>query len=71
MLIEAGLSFIGVGVQPPQASWGEMLCSEGLYVHRDPWFVVFPGVAIALTVLAFNLIGDGVRDSIGKEIRTE
>lgn len=69
MLMEAGLSFLGVGVQPPQASWGAMLGTAFNYVSMAPWLAVFPGVCIALSVLAFNLVGDGVRDSIGKKVR--
>ncbi|MGY1551347.1 ABC transporter permease [Microbacterium sp. A588] len=68
MLIEAGLSFIGVGVQPPQASWGAMLSSAFAYIDRAPWLAVFPGVMIAISVFALNLLGDGIRDSIGKKV---
>lgn len=69
MLIEAGLSFIGLGVQPPEASWGAMLGSAFNYISRSPWLAVFPGVCIAISVLALNVLGDGVRDSIGKKVR--
>ncbi|MBT8159574.1 MULTISPECIES: ABC transporter permease [Arthrobacter] len=69
MLIEAGLSFIGLGVQPPEASWGAMLGSAFTYISRSPWLAVFPGVCIAISVLALNVLGDGVRDSIGKKVR--
>ncbi|MGM7668353.1 ABC transporter permease [Microbacterium sp. A93] len=68
MLIEAGLSFIGVGVQPPQASWGAMLSSSFGYIDRAPWLAVFPGVMIAGCVYSLNLLGDGIRDSIGKKV---
>ncbi|MGM7671133.1 ABC transporter permease [Microbacterium sp. A93] len=68
MLIEAGLSFIGVGVQPPQASWGAMLSSSFAYIDRAPWLAVFPGLMIAICVFALNLLGDGIRDSIGKKV---
>ncbi|MGL3150184.1 ABC transporter permease [Microbacterium sp. A196] len=68
MLIEAGLSFIGVGVQPPQASWGAMLSSSFAYIDRAPWLAVFPGLMIALCVFSLNLLGDGIRDSIGKKV---
>ncbi|MEV4900297.1 ABC transporter permease [Citricoccus sp. NPDC055426] len=68
MLIEAGLSFIGVGVQPPQASWGAMLSSSFAYIDRAPWLAVFPGLMIAISVFALNLLGDGIRDSIGKKV---
>lgn len=68
MLIEAGLSFIGVGVQPPQASWGAMLSSAFAYIDRAPWLAIFPGLMIALCVFSLNLLGDGIRDSIGKKV---
>ncbi|WP_261763823.1 ABC transporter permease [Pseudonocardia asaccharolytica] len=71
MLIEAGLSFLGLGVQPPDASWGSMLGTAFRYVSRSPTLIVFPGLAIAVTVLAFNVLGDGLRDSLGRENRGE
>lgn len=69
LLAEAGLSFLGLGVQLPQASWGSMLGNGYRFFSRQPWLIVFPGVTIALTVLAFNVLGDGIRDSIGREER--
>ncbi|GAA0701142.1 ABC transporter permease [Kitasatospora atroaurantiaca] len=64
ILFEAGLSFLGVGIQPPQASWGGMLSQAvGLY-QADPEFMIVPGLAIFITVLAFNLLGDGLRDAL-------
>lgn len=69
MLVEAGLSFIGLGVQPPQASWGSMLGTSFRYLSRAPELAIYPGVAIAVTVLALNLIGDGLRESIGKQVQ--
>jgi len=69
MLIEAGLSFIGLGVQPPEASWGAMLGNAFNYISRSPWLAVYPGVCIAISVLALNVLGDGIRDSIGKKVR--
>lgn len=69
MLMEAGLSFLGLGVQPPQSSWGAMLGTAIGYTTRAPWLAVFPGLCIAIAVLALNLLGDGVRDSIGKKVR--
>ena len=68
MLIEAGLSFLGVGVQPPQASWGSMLSTAVAFIAQAPWLAVFPGVMIALCVFSLNLLGDGIRDSIGKKV---
>lgn len=69
MLAEAGLSFLGLGVQAPDASWGSMLGRAFGYINLAPWLVIFPGACIALTVLALNVFGDGVRDAIGKEQR--
>lgn len=70
MLVEAGLSFIGLGVQPPEASWGSMLGTSFRYLSRAPELAIYPGLAIAITVLALNLIGDGLRESIGKRVHT-
>ena len=67
LLAEAGLSFLGLGVQPPNASWGVMLQEAYQFVLSDPWATVIPGAAIALTVLSFNLVGDGLRDALGRE----
>lgn len=62
LLTEAGLSFLGLGVQPPAASWGVMLSESRGIAERAPWLMVYPGIAIALGVLGFNLLGDGLRD---------
>ncbi len=64
ILTEAALSFLGVGVQPPTASWGQMLSSATGIFSVDPFYMVVPGMAIFITVLAFNLFGDGLRDAI-------
>ncbi|NUP66711.1 MAG: ABC transporter permease [Nonomuraea sp.] len=64
ILTEAALSFLGVGVKPPTSSWGQMLSTAIDYYDSDPMFMVVPGVAIFITVLAFNLFGDGVRDAL-------
>lgn len=69
MLAEAGLSFLGLGVQPPQASWGSMLSDASGQINQQWWLMVPPGACIVLITLAFNILGDGLRDSIGKEIR--
>jgi len=58
ILIEAGLSYLGLGIQPPNPSWGNMLQHSQNYFYRAPWFVLSPGIAIFLTVLSFNLVGD-------------
>jgi ABC-type dipeptide/oligopeptide/nickel transport system permease subunit len=69
MLAEAGLSFLGLGVQPPDTSWGAMVGRGYQFLESVPSLVLFPGAAIALTVLAFNVLGDGLRDSFGREVR--
>jgi peptide/nickel transport system permease protein len=62
ILIEASLSYLGLSAQPPTPSWGNMLNEGRTYLETAPWISVFPGLAIMLAVLAFNLIGDGLRD---------
>jgi peptide/nickel transport system permease protein len=62
ILIEASLSYLGLSAQPPTPSWGNMLNEGRTYLETAPWISVFPGVAIMTAVLAFNLIGDGLRD---------
>lgn len=69
LLAEASLSFLGVGVQSPQASWGSMLGRAFRELNRNPTMILYPGVAIALTALSFNLIGDGLREALGNERR--
>ncbi|MFI9305822.1 ABC transporter permease [Streptomyces triculaminicus] len=64
VLTEAALSFLGAGVKPPTASWGQMLSKAVTTYEADPMFMIIPGVAIFVTVLAFNLFGDGVRDAL-------
>ncbi|MFB7268906.1 ABC transporter permease [Streptomyces sp. NPDC056244] len=64
ILTEAALSFLGVGVKPPTASWGQMLSSAVSYYDSDPMYMLIPGLAIFITVLSFNLFGDGVRDAL-------
>jgi peptide/nickel transport system permease protein len=64
ILAMAGLSFLGLGVQPPTADWGEMLARGRRFLPEATWLMVFPGVAVSLTVLAFNLLGDGLRDAL-------
>ena len=62
ILVEASLSYLGLSAQPPTPSWGNMLNEGRTYLETAPWISVFPGLAIMLTVLSFNLIGDGLRD---------
>jgi peptide/nickel transport system permease protein len=64
VLFEAALSFLGVGVQPPTASWGQMIADASANFTTAWWYMVFPGVALVLTVLAFNLVGDGLHDAL-------
>src|SRR3989440_10947916 len=69
ILFEAALSFLGVGVAPPTASWGAMLTDASHIYQLDPYFMLFPGLAIFVTVLAFNLFGDGLRDALDPRAR--
>ncbi len=62
ILSEAALSFLGLGTQPPEASWGGMLNTARAYLDVDPWLSIFPGLAIMIVVLGFNFLGDGLRD---------
>ena len=64
VLVESGLSFLGLGVQPPQASWGNILTDGKEYIQFAWWLSVFPGMAILLTVLGYNLLGEGLRDAL-------
>jgi ABC-type dipeptide/oligopeptide/nickel transport system permease subunit len=64
ILDTAALSFIGLGAQPPESEWGSMLASERNQVFSAPHLVFFPGLAIMVTVLSFNLLGDGLRDAL-------
>jgi peptide/nickel transport system permease protein len=64
ILFEAGLSFLGVGVKPPTASWGQMISDASANFTTVWWYMLFPGVALLLTVLAFNLVGDGLQDAL-------
>ncbi len=62
VLADAGLSYLGLGIQPPYPSWGRMVYEARSFLVLDPWLAVYPGLAIALSILGFNLIGDGLRD---------
>jgi ABC-type dipeptide/oligopeptide/nickel transport system permease subunit len=66
---EAGLSFLGLGVQPPTISWGSMLAEGQSYLTTAPWVAVFPGLALVLAVLGVNLLGDGLRDVLDPRLR--
>ena len=68
IIIEASLSFLGLGVQPPTPSWGMMIKAGVDEIQMAPWLAVFPGLAISLAVLAFNLLGDGLRDLLDPKL---
>ena len=69
ILVEAGLSFLGFGVQPPAPSWGNILTEGRTYIFDAWWLTVFPGLAILITVLSFNLAGEGLRDALDPRLR--
>lgn len=69
ILTAAGLSFIGLGIQPPTPEWGAMLSASRNYIRNYPYMVFFPGLAIAVTVLALNLLGDGLRDAMDPKLK--
>ncbi len=69
VLAEASLSFLGLGNQPPNPSWGSMVSSSYGYLQQAPWAAIVPGTAIALVVLGFNLLGDGLRDALDPRLR--
>lgn len=69
ILLEAALSFLGLGVQPPQPSWGGMIGEGRTYLNIAPWVVMVPGLALMITVLAVNFLGDGLRDALDPKTR--
>lgn len=71
ILAEAGLSFLGLGTQPPDASWGLMIQASRDYLDRAPWTALVPGAAVALTVLGLNMFGDALRDALDPRSRGE
>jgi peptide/nickel transport system permease protein len=64
ILTEAGLSYLGAGVQPPNPSWGNLILSGQQQIHTAPWLAIIPGIAVVLTVLSMNIFGDGLRDAL-------
>lgn len=70
IITEAALSFLGLGIRPPQASWGTILKDGQQYMLTAPWVATFPGLAISITVLGYNLFGDGLRDALDPKTRT-
>jgi peptide/nickel transport system permease protein len=71
IMVEAALSFLGLGVQPPAPSWGSMLSEARSFMELDPWLAITPGAAITIAVLGFNLFGDGLRDILDPRLRGE
>jgi peptide/nickel transport system permease protein len=69
ILEAAGLSFLGLGAQPPTPEWGAMLSDGRSALQMAPWVVAFPGIAIVITVLGFNLFGDGLRDALDPKMK--
>ena len=70
ILLESYLSYLGLGTQPPHPSWGTMLSEGRTFLELGPWMSIFPGLAIVLAVLAFNLLGDGLRDVLDPQLRS-
>jgi peptide/nickel transport system permease protein len=64
VMLFATLSFLGLGAQPPAAEWGLMVSEARQYLHQAPWILIAPSAAIAVTAIAFNLLGDGLRDAL-------
>jgi peptide/nickel transport system permease protein len=69
ILTESGLSFLGFGVQPPTPTWGNMLLTAQTYLRRAPWMAVLPGSLIAATVIGFNFLGDGIRETLDPRLK--
>jgi peptide/nickel transport system permease protein len=69
ILLEAALSFLGLGVQPPTPTWGSMISLNRAYIGSAPWMVIFPGLAISVTVISFNVLGDFLRDKLDPRLR--
>jgi peptide/nickel transport system permease protein len=69
ILLEASLSYLGVGIQPPNASWGQMISDAMPMFDTAWWYMLFPGAALLLTVLAFNIVGDGLQDALNPRKR--
>ena len=69
ILTESALSFLGIGVQPPTPSWGNILTSGKDYIEFAWWLSLFPGLAILVTVLSYNLLGEGIRDALDPRVK--
>lgn len=70
ILLEAALSFLGLSVQPPTPTWGSMISLNRMYINSAPWMVIFPGLAISITVISFNILGDFLRDKLDPRMQT-
>ena len=70
ILSEATLSFLGLGVQPPDASWGQMIAASQPYLASQPLYSIAPGIVIIITVMSFNLLGDALRDALDPKMRS-
>lgn len=71
ILLEAALSFLGLGVQPPTPTWGSMISLNRMYINSAPWMVIFPGLAISITVVSFNILGDFLRDKLDPRFQAQ
>lgn len=69
ILLEAALSFLGLGVQPPTPTWGSMISLNRAFINSAPWMVIFPGIAISITVISFNILGDFLRDKLDPKMQ--
>jgi peptide/nickel transport system permease protein len=71
VIAEAILSFLGLGPEPPTPTWGNIIAEGRQYIREAPWITLFPGIAIAMTVLGLNLLGDGLRDGLDPRMRVQ
>ncbi len=71
IIVGTSLSFLGLGAQPPQADWGYMIAQSRSYIFNNPWFLIWPSLFLSLTVLGFNLLGDGLRDVLDPKIQSD
>ena len=69
IMYEASLSFLGIGIQPPTASWGNMISAAQTFIGYLPLYSIMPGLAIMITVIAFNIFGDGLRDALDPKLK--
>ena len=69
ILSEASLSFLGLGVRSPMASWGAMISASKMFIRTSPFYSLFPGFFMIITVIAFNMLGDGLRDALDPKLR--